>query len=80
MVLNQPSEPTEDAEIAPVRIRMDPPFKAEIIQALKEMKNNKAARIAGIPVETLKTNLNVIADALMPLFNDIWTFETIPDD
>jgi hypothetical protein len=39
-VLNQPSEPiedTDDNETSPLRIRTDPPSRAEIMQALKEM-------------------------------------------
>ncbi len=38
VVLNQPSEPTEDPddnETPPLRIRMDSPSKAEIVQALQ---------------------------------------------
>jgi hypothetical protein len=56
-VLNQPCEPTEDAddnETPPLRIRTDPPSRAEIVQALKGMKNNKTAGIDGIPAEILK--------------------------
>jgi hypothetical protein len=81
--LNQPSETTEDADdndAPPLRIRTDPPSKTEIVQALKEMKNNKSAGIDGIPAEILKADLNITAEALLPLFHDIWTFETIPDD
>jgi hypothetical protein len=51
------SEQTEDLdnnETPPLRIRTDPPSKAEIMQALKEMKNNKAAGIDGIPAEILR--------------------------
>ncbi len=82
-ILNQLSEPTEEADdIEPpsLRIKTDPPSKAEIVQALKEMKNNKAAGIDGIPAEILKADLNVTAEALMPLFTDIWTSENIPDE
>ncbi len=73
-ILNQPSEPTEEADdidTPPLRIRTDPPSKVEIVQALKKMKNNKAAGIDGIPAEILKADLNVTADALLLLFTDI---------
>ncbi len=79
-VFNQPSEPIDDAENAPLRIRMEPPSKAKIVQALKEVKNNKAAGVDGIPTEILKADWNVTTDVLMLLSNDIWTFETILDD
>jgi hypothetical protein len=39
------------------------------------MKNKKSAGIDGIPAD-----LNVTADAFLPLFSDIWTSETIPDE
>jgi hypothetical protein len=42
-------------------ISTDISSRAEIMQALKEMKNNKAAKIDGIPVKILKADLNVIA-------------------
>ncbi len=82
-ILNQPCEPTEDLddnETPSLRIKTDPPSRAEIVQALKEMKNNKAAGIDGIPAEILKADLNVIAYTLLPFFSDIWTSETIPDE
>jgi hypothetical protein len=41
------------------------------VQTLKEMKNNKAAKIDGIPAKILKAGLNVTADALLHLFTDI---------
>jgi hypothetical protein len=50
------------------------------MQALKEMKNNKAAGIDGIPAEILKADLHVTADALLRLFTEIWISETIPDE
>jgi hypothetical protein len=53
-------------------MRTDPSSKAEIVLALKEMKN----KVTGI----LKADLDVRAEALLPLFRDICTFETIPDD
>jgi hypothetical protein len=80
--LNQPCEPTEDAddnENPSQRIRTDPPSKTEIVRALKGMKNNKSAGIDGIPAKILKADLNVTAEALLLLFHDIWTSETIPE-
>jgi exonuclease III len=82
-VLNQPSSPPaeEDQEIhTPLRIRTDPPSKAEIVKALKDLKTNKAAGIDGIPAELLKADIDVTAEILQPLFSGIWTSETIPDD
>jgi hypothetical protein len=78
-VLNQPCETTENADDSgdpPLRIRTDPPSKIKIVRALKEIKNNKSARIDGI----LEADLNVTADAFLSLFSDIFTSETISDD
>jgi hypothetical protein len=72
-VLNHPCEATEDADDSgnpPLRIRTDPPSKIEIVRALKEMKNNKSARIDGIPAEILKADLNVTEVALLALYSD----------
>ncbi len=44
---------------------MEPASKAEIVQTLKEMKNNMAAGIDVIPAEILKADLNVTANALL---------------
>jgi hypothetical protein len=44
------------------------------------MKNNKAAGIDGIPAEIQKADLNITADALLSLFHNIWTSESIPDE
>jgi hypothetical protein len=51
--------------------KISPPSKAEIVQALRKMKDNKTAGIDGIPAELLKSDLYVTAAALLILFHDI---------
>lgn len=63
-----------------LRINTNPPSKTEIIKALKELKNGKAAGIDDIPAEILKADVTVTAGALLPLFRDIWEKESLPED
>jgi hypothetical protein len=53
----------------PISIR--PPSKREIVNAVKAMKNEKAAGADNIPAEVLKADPYMSADILLPLFQDI---------
>jgi hypothetical protein len=63
------SVPTE----LPISIR--PPSKREIVNAIKAMKNGKAAAADNIPAEVLRTDPYMSADILLPLLLDIWQKE-----
>ena len=62
----------------PISIR--PPSKREIVDAIKTMKNGKAAGSDHIPAEVLKTDSCATADILLPLFQDIWQKEKFPKE
>jgi hypothetical protein len=52
----------------------------EIVDAIKTMKNGKAAGSDNIPAEVLKADPYAIADILLPLFQDIWQKEKFPKE
>ena len=56
-------------------ISIGPPSKREIVNAIKAMKNGKAAGADNIPAEVLKADPYMLADILLPLFQDIWQKE-----
>ena len=62
----------------PISIR--PPSNREIVEAIKIMKNGKAAGSDIIPAEVLKTDPYSTADILLPLFQDIWQKEKFPKE
>jgi hypothetical protein len=68
------SIPTE----LPISIRL--PSKTEIVDAIKAIKNRKAAGADNIPGEGLKAGLYMSADILLPLFQDIWQKEKFPNE
>ena len=57
-----------------------PPSKAEIVKAIKTMKNGKAAGPDGIPPEALKADPAMSAEMLQPLLQKIWEQEHVPAD
>jgi hypothetical protein len=57
-----------------------PPTKTEIRNAIKEMKNGKAAGVDQISAEMLKADVNLFAELLFPIFCMIWDKEKLPDD
>jgi hypothetical protein len=61
-------------------ITTDAPTIDEIVKALKDLKNGKAAGSDGLPAELLKADENIIARAFYPFFRKVWTDETFPDD
>jgi hypothetical protein len=63
-----------------LQISVRPPSKREIIQAIKGMKNGKAAGSDNISAEILKVDPNVAADMLLLLFQDIWKEEKFPKE
>ena len=63
-----------------LKIDSNPPTKSEIMKALKEIKNGKAAGIDEIPAEILKADVDMTAKILLPLFRDVWNEESPPED
>jgi hypothetical protein len=62
----------------PISIR--PPSKREIVNAIKAMKNGKAAGANNIAAEVLKADPYISADILLPLFQGIWQKEMFPKE
>ena len=61
-------------------ISIIPPSKREIVNAIKAMKNGKAAGADNIPAEVLKADPYISAHILLPLFQDIWQKEMFPKE
>ncbi len=81
-LLNRPS-PDEEVVIPPSEplvIDTNPPTLVEIKEAIKTLKNNKAAGPDNIPAEVLKADPNLTAEALHPLLNEVWNQENFPSD
>ena len=55
-----------------LQISIRSPSKREIVNAIKAMKNGKAAGADNIPAEVLKADPYMSADILLPLFQVIW--------
>ena len=60
-------------------IEEGPVTKLEIKNAIKDMKNGKAAGIDIITVEMMKADIDTTVDVLHDLLNLIWEDERIPD-
>ena len=74
---NPPSiEPAEED----LEVSIEPPSKAEIRNAIKRIKNNKAAGPDEIPGEALKGSLESSINILHSLFRRIWESEEFPQD
>ncbi|XP_070509140.1 uncharacterized protein, partial [Chironomus tepperi] len=66
-------------------IRTESPSMKEIFEAVKRLKNGKAAGVDAIPGEVLKVDANPMTKMLKPLFDEIWfqggaTLEQYPED
>ena len=71
-------EPASIPTELPISVR--PPSKREIVNAIKAMKNGKAAGAVNIPPEVFMTDPNMSADILLLLFQDIWQRENFPKE
>ena len=83
-VLNRPDSETvaevvDDSDINE-EIEEGPITKLEIKNAIKDMKNDKAAGIDNITVETMKAGIDTTVDVLHQLLSLIWEEERIPED
>jgi len=70
----------EMREVRPLPIRTTPPSRSEIIDAIKSLKNGKAAGVDSICAEVLKADTSLTAERLLPLFEMIWEQESFPTD
>ena len=83
-VLNRPdpetvAEVVDDSDISE-EIEEGPVTKLEIKNAIKDMKNGKAAGIDNITVGMMKADIDTTVDVLHDLLNLIWEEERIPED
>jgi len=83
-ILNTSTTCMEGEELASIPTELPisnrPPSKREIVNAIKAMKNGKAAGANNIPAEVLKAGSYMLADILLPLFQDIWQKEKFPKE
>ena len=82
-VLNRPG-PQHPADIQPaerdLEIETFPPEKAEIKAATASLGNNKAPGTDSLCTDVFKTDPEMAAEILHPLFVEIWEKEKLPDD
>ena len=83
-VLNRPdpetvAEVVGDSDINE-EIEEGPVSKLEIKNAIKDMKNGKAAGIDNITVEMMKAKIDTTVDVLHDLLSLIWEEERVPED
>ena len=82
-ILNRPS-PDETADIPEADRDLDiditPPSKIEIVKAIKTLKNGKSPGQDNLNAELFKTDPELSASILKPLFTAIWEGERIPED
>jgi hypothetical protein len=71
-------EPVSLPPELPITIRLH--SKRGIVDAIKAMKNGKAAGPDHIPAEVLKADSCAAADILLLLFHDVWQREKFPKD
>ena len=69
--------PTEERLL---NVTVNPPSKAEIERALKQLKNGKAVGPDGISPEALKADPKATSAMLHPLFLQIWETERVPTE
>lgn len=74
---NPPIIPEAETDLL---INCDKPKKEEIIEAIKKIRNGKAAGPDQIPPEALKADPETTAEMLLPLFEKIWYDEEIPTE
>ena len=74
-----PADPDIDNDFN-LDINVDMPTELEVRQAIKSLKNNKAAGVDTITAELLKADLATSTKVLTAYFKDIWTKEEIPTD
>lgn len=74
------STPPDDLHPHETSINTNPPTLEEIVEAIKELKNGKAAGNDNIPAEALKADPHITARAFLPLFQAIWLEEKLPDE
>lgn len=56
------------------------PAKVDVVEAVRQLRNNKAARIDGMTAEVLKAGEDVLVNRLRSLLNLIWRGGKIPTE
>ncbi|XP_072167451.1 uncharacterized protein [Diadema setosum] len=84
-VLNQPDPPSlidfsEEDVMEPLDLDTGQITEAEVLRAIKALKNGKAAGIDNITPELLKYSQQDTTKQLTHLFSKIWTAEQVPED
>lgn len=85
-VLNRgnPSQPpdidTDNNNIEELNINVQEITLYEIQNAIRKMKDNKAAGIDDIPAELLKADIEATSSIIHNLFQDIWRNNTVPTE
>ena len=74
---NPPDIPAAENDLP---INCEPPSKEEIRQAIKTLRNGKAAGPDNIPAEVLKMDIEETVEMLHPLFVKIWEEEQVPSE
>ena len=82
-LLNRPAPP-DPPDVQPadsdLTIDCNPPTKEEIQNAIKQLRNGKAAGPDNIPAEAMKADIRTNVELLYPLFNKIWDEEQVPTE
>ena len=74
------ARPPEQVDLGDDGAEIDLPSREEIEEALKYLKNNKAAGSDSISSELLKNGGPNLVDALHEMIQQAWTSETLPED
>ena len=81
--LNRPALP-DPPDIQPANsdlpVDCSTPTKEEFQNAIKELRNDKAAGPDNIPAKALKVDIRTNIELLYPLFNKIWEEEHLPTE
>ncbi|XP_065584586.1 uncharacterized protein LOC136043608 [Artemia franciscana] len=85
LLLNPSPSSTHDAfppsvSKEPYYIELDTPTRAEILKAIKTLKNHKAPGEDGLPPELYKQCPEVTAEQLHGILDEVWRTNTFPKD
>jgi hypothetical protein len=61
-------------------VNLDPPTKTEILLALTQLENGKAASLSNTNPELLKVDSEITVEMLYALLQKIWNEEKIPEE
>ncbi len=70
--------PTSAAETYPCDV--DPPTLGEVCTAIRQLRNNRAPGVDGIPAEVYKTCLDSLGAWLHRVITKVWLYEAVPNN